>query len=86
MRSDPLHARKARLKKLLAKSGDGIQFNPHMEGDTGPAMFKHVCELGFEGIVSKHRYRPYRAGRSANWIKVKNPTSAAMERAKEVDW
>jgi hypothetical protein len=28
-----VHARKARLKKLLAKSGDGIQFNEHLEGD-----------------------------------------------------
>jgi ATP-dependent DNA ligase len=36
--------------------------------------------MGLEGIVSKHRERGYRAGRSAHWIKVKNRTHAAMYR------
>jgi ATP-dependent DNA ligase len=37
--------------------------------------------MGVEGSVSKHRDRPYRAGRSSHWIKVKNPASPAMTRA-----
>ena len=49
--SDPLHARKAGLAKLLAKAGDGIQYNEHMEGEIGVAMFEHVCKLGLEGSV-----------------------------------
>jgi len=28
--------------------------------------------MGLEGLVSKHRDRPYQAGRSKHWIKVKN--------------
>jgi len=51
IRSDPLHARKARLEKLLAKSSDGIQINEHLAGEIGPAMFRHACKLGLEGIV-----------------------------------
>jgi hypothetical protein len=35
IRSDPLHARKARLAKLLTKACDGIQYNEHMEGEIG---------------------------------------------------
>jgi ATP-dependent DNA ligase len=31
--------------------------------------------MGLEGIVSKRRDRPYRSGRSPDWIKVKNPTA-----------
>jgi hypothetical protein len=34
-----------------------------------------------EGLVSKRRDRPYRAGRSPDWIKVKHP---AMERVKDL--
>ena len=33
-----------------------------------------------EGLVSKHRDRPYRAGRSPHWVKVKNRERPAMER------
>jgi bifunctional non-homologous end joining protein LigD len=39
--------------------------------------------MGLEGLVSKRRDRPYRAGRSLDWIKVKNPNSPAMMRAKD---
>jgi bifunctional non-homologous end joining protein LigD len=81
-----LHARKARLKKLLTKSGDGIQFNEHLEGDVCLAMFEHVCKMGLEGIVSKQRYRPYRAGRPTSWVKINNPPSAAMKRVEEGGW
>ena len=57
-----------------------------MQGDIGAAMFDHACKLGLEGIVSKHRDRAYRAGRSTNWIKIKNPASPAMLRGAEGEW
>jgi flagellar motility protein MotE (MotC chaperone) len=34
-------------------------------------MFKAVCRLGLEGIVSKKLDAPYRSGPSKTWIKVK---------------
>jgi hypothetical protein len=38
-----------------------------------------ACKFGLEGIVSKRRDRPYRAGRSPDWIKVKNRSHPAIE-------
>jgi hypothetical protein len=35
---------------------------------------------GLEGLVSKHRDRPYRAGRSPHWVKVKNRQHHAFSR------
>ena len=43
-------------------------------------------QMGLEGLVSKRRDRPYRGGRSPYWVKVKNPKSSAMTRAKDIDW
>jgi hypothetical protein len=38
-------------------------------------VFRHACLMGLEGIVAKRRDRPYRSGRCADWIKVKNRAS-----------
>jgi bifunctional non-homologous end joining protein LigD len=34
-------------------------------------MFKAVCKLGLEGIVSKKLDAPYRSGPSKAWLKIK---------------
>jgi bifunctional non-homologous end joining protein LigD len=78
-RPQPLHARKARLEKLLARAPAGIQYNEHVEGD-GAVVFAHACKLGLEGIISKHREHPYRSGRSRSWLKVKNPAAPGVTR------
>jgi ATP-dependent DNA ligase len=39
--------------------------------------------MGLEGLVSKRADRRYRAGRSNDWIKVKNPKHPAMARVKD---
>ncbi|MET3839056.1 DNA ligase [Bradyrhizobium sp. OAE829] len=87
IRAEPLHVRKVKLAKVLENStvmgSPGIQLSEYMEGEFGPAMFEHACELGLEGIVSKRRDCAYRAGPSSNWIKVKNPASPATNRAKD---
>jgi bifunctional non-homologous end joining protein LigD len=36
--------------------------------------------MGLEGIVSKRIDRPYRSGRSPDWIKLKNPEAPAASR------
>ena len=41
----------------------------------GDVVFRHACQLGFEGIVSKRLGSPYRSGRSRDWIKSKNPVA-----------
>ena len=86
MRDETLQIRKLWLGKLLKRSGDGIILNEHEAGEIGPALFRQACKMGLEGIVSKHRKRGYRAGSCNDWIKVKNPKSAAMLRVKEGSW
>ena len=77
LRPAPLDQRKARLAKLIRNSG--IALSEHTEGD-GAEIFRFACEMGLEGIVSKRRDMPYRAGPSKMWLKIKNPKSPAMLR------
>jgi bifunctional non-homologous end joining protein LigD len=63
--------RRARLAGLLARGPSAIQFSEAIEGD-GPAVFRHACAIGLEGIVSKRKDSAYRSGRSDKWLKVKN--------------
>ena len=83
VRGLPLHLRKNSLARLLARRVDGILLLDYEQGEIGPDLYRHAWLLGLEGIVSKHRDRPYRPGRSSHWLKVKNPTSPAMLRAKD---
>ncbi|MFZ0259882.1 MAG: DNA ligase [Pseudolabrys sp.] len=80
LRRKPFSERKAMLRKVLRRTRHGIQYVEHTEGDGGE-MFKAVCKLGLEGIVSKKLNAPYRSGPSRNWIKVKNPKAQAATRA-----
>jgi hypothetical protein len=43
-------------------------------------MFRHVCRIGLEGIVSKRTDPRYRNGPSRMWLKPKNPESEAVRR------
>ncbi len=80
LRSLPLHMRKANLQQLLARRPDGISVAPFERVEIGPDLFRAACRMGLEGLVSKHRDRPYRGGRQKYWIKVKNRSHPAMER------
>lgn len=83
LRPLPLHLRKNNLARLLARRVDGIQLSPFEVGEIGPDLFKAACNMGLEGIVSKHRERTYRAGVSPDWVKIKNPAHPAMHRVME---
>jgi bifunctional non-homologous end joining protein LigD len=84
-RSAPIEQRKHALADVLQRERDGIIFNVHYDCD-GATIFKHACALGCEGIVSKRLGSPYRSGRSAHWMKVKNPKAPAVRREAEGDW
>jgi hypothetical protein len=47
----------------LARRPDGIFISPFEQGGIGPDLFRKACEFGLEGLVSKRKDRPYRAGR-----------------------
>src|SRR6266481_4183442 len=71
----PLLQRKRALEMLLGglpKDGP-VHYSEHLVGN-GPHVFRHVCEFGLEGIVSKLAQAPYHRGRERagqGWLKVK---------------
>ena len=76
LRNLPLTMRKTNL----ARRSDGIFVAEFEQGEIGPDLFRKACEFGLEGLVSKRADRPYRAGRSKDWIKMKNRKHPAMSR------
>jgi bifunctional non-homologous end joining protein LigD len=64
--------RKNLLRQILAGLPGNlpIAFSDHMDTD-GPTMLEHACRLGLEGIISKRKDLPYRAGRGDHWLKSK---------------
>jgi bifunctional non-homologous end joining protein LigD len=83
LRRLPLHLRKTNLARLLARRPEGIFISDFEQGEIGPDLFRKACEFGLEGLVSKRRDSAYRAGRSPNWVKVKNRKHPALDRVKE---
>jgi hypothetical protein len=84
--SQVAHLGQVRLTSKAAlrtfRHGRGIQYVEHTEGD-GVEMFKAICTLGLEGIVSKKLNAPYKSGPSKAWLKIKNPNAAAATRTDE---
>jgi len=78
-RREPWEVRRATLTRLLRRARPGVRLSEHLDGD-GETIFRHACKLGAEGIVAKRRDRPYRSGRCADWVKVKNPHAPAASR------
>jgi bifunctional non-homologous end joining protein LigD len=85
LRHQPIESRKNLLAELLGDFRPKISLNEHFEED-GALVYDAACQLGCEGIVSKRLGSPYRSGRSAHWVKVKNPKAPAVKREAEEDW
>src|SRR3979490_2336750 len=67
----PLKHRKELLKNLVRSNSHGvIRSSEHING-SGDEFFKHACEYGIEGIVSKLANSHYESTRNRNWLKVK---------------
>jgi len=67
----PLTHRKELLKNLVGANSHGvIRYSEHISG-SGDEFFKHACEYGIEGIVSKLANSHYESTRNRNWLKVK---------------
>lgn len=74
LRDTPLHARKRVLSELFDlasfKEQANVRFTEHLEGE-GTELLEHACQLGLEGIISKHADASYRATRNRQWRKIK---------------
>jgi bifunctional non-homologous end joining protein LigD len=75
LRPQPWIGRREALASLLTKAGNGIALSDHVAGLDGPAIYTAACRMGLEGIVCKRVDRPYRSGRCADWVKVRNPNA-----------
>jgi ATP-dependent DNA ligase len=80
LRQLPLTLRKTNLARLLRGRPDGMFVAPFEAAEIGQDLFGAACSMGLEGLVSKRRDRRYVAGRSKDWIKVKNRTHPAFTR------
>ncbi|HET9440883.1 MAG TPA: DNA ligase D [Longimicrobiales bacterium] len=69
LRALPLIERKRLLRQLIPEKGV-LQFADHIP-DRGEDFFRAAEALGVEGMVGKKADSKYRAGRSADWIKVR---------------
>ncbi len=71
LRNLPLERRKTILEGLIQEHGeDGLRYSSHIRAD-GSEMFRHACQMGAEGIVSKLATSTYRGERSRLWLKSK---------------
>jgi bifunctional non-homologous end joining protein LigD len=70
LRGTEYRVRRHLLEDALPAEGDVIRLSEEIDAD--PEDFiEHACRLGLEGIVAKHRDRPYRPGRTGDWLKIK---------------
>lgn len=72
LRPQPLRARKQALARLLASapSGGPIRLSEHLTSEAARVR-SEACKAGLEGIICKRLDAPYRAGRGADWLKLK---------------
>ena len=68
--ASPLAERKTLLKKLVGGGAGVIRYSRDFNED-GALVLQHACRLSLEGVVSKVRDSPYRAGRGKSWVKSK---------------
>ena len=63
-----------------AQQSRAIRFNEHLTGG-GPTIFKHVCQMGLEGIVSKRTADYRRRGSSRRTRRARRCAGSAWRMA-----
>jgi bifunctional non-homologous end joining protein LigD len=85
LRGEPIEHRKHALTRLLEEDRGGLLISHPIEA-TADVAFKHICQLGLEGIVSKRLGSRYESGRSSLWLKTINPNAPALQRLEQENW
>ncbi|TAU60250.1 ATP-dependent DNA ligase (plasmid) [Rhizobium ruizarguesonis] len=66
-----LDVRRHLLEDLIPEGGNGtIRISEEIELPAED-LLEHACHRHLEGIIAKHRDRPYRSGRTGDWLKIK---------------
>jgi len=69
LRRLPQRERRRLLEPILAGRQGAIRLSEEVEAD-GDELLRTACSHGLEGIIAKHRERPYRSGRRPDWLKI----------------
>jgi bifunctional non-homologous end joining protein LigD len=67
-RARELEDRRAILADVVKRRAPWLQFSENLDGD-GPQVWRHACNMGLEGIISKRRGSPYLTGKTSVWRK-----------------
>ncbi len=70
LRRLPQRERRQLLETIVAGREGAIRLSEEVEAD-GDELLRIACAHGLEGIIAKHRARPYRSGRHPWWLKIK---------------
>lgn len=70
LRRLPLRERRGLLEPIVAGRNGIIRLSEEVEAD-GEDFFRIACDHGLEGIIAKHRGKPYHSGRRPEWQKIK---------------
>ena len=73
LRGTPLAARRVRLEEVFAAAGPPLQLTPSTPDRAAvePWMRPEVAQIGVEGVVAKKVHGSYRAGRTGDWVKIR---------------
>ena len=63
-------ARRHLLEDVLANESGAIRLSEEFDADPDE-LLQHACTHDMEGIIAKHRDRPYHSGRTGDWLKIK---------------
>ena len=64
------YERREMLANLVGDESGAIRMSESIDVD-GEALLSNAYSLGLEGIIAKHNDRPYRSGRTGDWLKIK---------------
>lgn len=70
LRRLPLSERRQLLEPIVAGREGAIRLSEEVEAE-GDEFLRVACAHGLEGIIAKHREKPYRSGRRPDWLKIK---------------
>lgn len=73
-----LRSRRHMLASLLEGETGAIRMSEDIVTADGEALLRSACAHGLEGIIAKHKDRPYRPGRSKDWLKIKCSNSESF--------
>ncbi len=69
LRRLPQRERRRLLQQVLSGQAGHIRLSEEVQAD-GDEFYRVACQHGLEGIIAKHREKPYRSGRNGDWLKI----------------